>query len=117
MEDEAKLNAVINQVVDPADLWKDIEVEREFFSADVEFEGGFTVPALLKKDWKLEDFKSAWHPKFADSLRKIRNALVHAREARQAKGIAPTGANLAKLRPWTRAVANAATQAIIYREL
>jgi hypothetical protein len=116
LEDEAKFNAVIKQVVDPSGLWPDIEAERDFFSSDVAFEGGFTVSALLRKEWTLDDFRAAWHPKFADSIRKIRNALVHAREARQAKGIAPTPANLENLRPWTRAIANAAVQMMLYKE-
>ena len=117
MDDDARFNAVIRQVVDPEILWKQVEKDADLLSADIAFEGGFTVPALIKPGWGLEDFRAAWHPKLADSLRKLRNALVHAREARQAKGIAPTRANYSQLRPWARLLSLSAAQAVLYCEL
>lgn len=117
MDDEAKIVAVIKQVVDPERLWKQIEPALAFFSSDVVFDGGFALPALLKPGWGLDDFKSAWIPKFPDALRKLRNALVHAREARMAKGISPTHANYERIRPWTALVSFAASQVIAFREI
>jgi hypothetical protein len=84
------------------------------FADKVEFDGGFTANALVKDDWELEDFKSAWSPKTQHTLRKIRNALVHAREARMSEVIAPTRANQARLRPWTNLVSIMAQQVILY---
>jgi hypothetical protein len=116
-EDEAKMISLIKQLVDPATLWVVMEPEVEFFCTDLEFDGGFILPALIKKGWTLEDFKSSWLPKLPDSLRKIRNSLVHSREARMAKGIAPTHANYTRLMPWATLIQAAAEQTLIYRHI
>jgi hypothetical protein len=114
MEDEAKLPIVIKQLTSVDDLWKEIEPRKEFFSRELVFDGGFSLPPLIKAEWNVEDFKTAWIPKYPDSLRKIRNALVHSREARMAKNIAPTSANMTKLRPWAALIATTAMQVVLY---
>jgi hypothetical protein len=114
--DAEKISAIISQSVDPKALWKEIEPFMEYFSNVIEFEGGFTLPALLKPGWKCEDFIHAWTPKFPESLRKIRNALVHSREARMLDVISPTRGNYEKLRPWLPLLSVAAMQIIIYRD-
>ncbi|MGB8128274.1 MAG: hypothetical protein WCG81_00620 [Candidatus Angelobacter sp.] len=114
MDDEAKLPIVIKQLTCVDDLWKEIAPRQDFFSRELIFDGGFSLPPLIKADWTVEDFKTAWIPKYPDSLRKIRNALVHAREARMAKSIAPTLANMTKLRPWAALIAATAMQVVLY---
>jgi hypothetical protein len=81
------------------------------------FDGGFRLPPLIKDDWKKEDFFTAWTPKLPDALRKIRNALVHSREARMVNVIAPTRKNYHLLRPWIQPLQIIAYHTLVYREL
>jgi len=114
-DDEAKFAAAIKQLVNPEALWKEIAQNMDSFSSDTKFDGGFEVSALLKNGWALDDFKAAWIPKFPEALRKIRNALVHAREARMSKVIAPTASNYSKLRPWTTLISVAAMHTMLHQ--
>lgn len=116
VDDETKLVTVVRQIVDPAVLWSEIEANRDFFSRDLEFEGGFILTALVRPGWSLEDFKAAWIPKFPDSLRWLRNGLVHAREARVAKTIMHTRGNYLQLRPWASLASLAASQVMVFGE-
>jgi hypothetical protein len=112
--EEAKIASVVQQAVDPAAVWAEIESKADFFADPTEFEGGFTLPALIKKGWGLDDFKHAWIPKLPDSFRKLRNALLHAREQRLARCIAPTALNNHLLRPWNGLISVASSQIILF---
>jgi hypothetical protein len=111
--DEAKIVEVVRQFVEPKKLWQEMQQNAAFFSSDVRFDGGFNLPAILKEDSTLELFEGVWIPKFPDTLRKLRNALVHSREARMATSVTPTKANYDRLRPWTRLASIAATDIIL----
>lgn len=116
VQEAQKLVGGLDRCVDPAKLWRTIEPNAKHFAQDIRFDGGFVLPALISERWSLEDFRRAWSPKFADSLRKIRNALVHARESRQIGVIAPTQENYDKLAPWLAPLQVAAMEAIIFGE-
>ncbi len=116
VSDEAKIVACLNEMVDPRALWKEVEPLRSHFSAECQFEGGFTAPALIRENWTVEDFVAAWTPKLPDAFRKIRNALVHAREARMVAVILPSTRNAMKLRPWLAPISFAALQVIVRSE-
>lgn len=100
MEDNDKIREMINKFCDPHMLWLFIEKNRDFFSREASFDGGFQIDPLIKSDWKLDDFRKAWHPKLIDQLIKIRNNLVHAREKRQSKSIFHSNRNRQMVRPW-----------------
>lgn len=112
--DESKIASVIQRAVDPAALWAEVKGKGGFFSRTIEFDGGFTIPALVREGWSLEDFKGAWFPKVPDSFRKIRNALLHAREQRLSKCIAPTARNTGLLRYWSSLISIASSQIILF---
>ena len=114
--EEAKITSVVQQAVDPAVLWPEITAQEAFFSEPTEFEGGFALPALIKRGWSMEDFRAAWIPKLPDSFRKLRNALLHAREQRLSKCIAPTARNGDLVRPWSVLVSIASSQIILFRD-
>lgn len=114
MEDESKIVALMKQIVDPATIWSEMGPELGIFSADIRFDGGFTLDALVKPGWTFDDFRSAWIPKLPDSFRKLRNALVHSREARMAAGIPPSSANYKRIEPWSRILLTCAIQVIQY---
>ncbi len=117
MADEAKIVAIVNQMVDPKEVWKELQPYKDFYSKEVIFDGGFSLPALIKADWEVGDFVAAWTPKFPDALRKIRNALVHAREMRMVNVISPTKTNYDRLRPWIAPLSLAAMQVTLYRDI
>lgn len=112
--EEAKIAAVVSQAVDPAALWREIEAKAAFFSEPTKFEGGFELPQLIKKGWTLDDFRAAWLPKVPDSFRKLRNALLHAREQRLSRCIAPSVGNAALLRPWAGLISIASNQVVLF---
>ncbi len=112
--EEAKIASVVQHAVDPTVLWSEIETKAHFFGETTEFDGGFSLPALIREGWTLEDFRNAWIPKLPDSFRKLRNALLHARERRMAKCVAPTARNQHLLRPWNSLIAVASSQVILF---
>lgn len=116
MDDSAKFGAILKQLVRPECLWKQVKENLQYFSETQVFDGGHQIIPLVKPGWGEADFCAAWHPRVSDTLRSIRNALVHAREARMSKVIAPTAPNLEKLRPWTELVSTAAMEVMIFED-
>lgn len=114
MADEAKIEAIVQEAVNPELVWKEIEVNKSAFSSDVTFDGGFVLKALLKPDAKYSDFQSGWEKNLPTSFRRIRNALVHAREARMSDVISPSTANYERLAPWIGPLNRVAMQIAIY---
>jgi len=112
--DEAKFNIVVQNNIDHEIVWNELQSKLPFFTNATEFEGGCNIPALIQSNWTCEIFEKSWLPKLPDSLRKIRNGLVHSRELRQAKCILPTNKNNHLLRPWTALMSVMANQIIIH---
>lgn len=110
-----KMKAVIRQSVDPSAVWREVQPHSDFFSEPIRFDGEVTLEPLISERWNEEDFARAWHPKFIDQVRKIRNALVHGREQRQSNVITPTRANDDRLRPWLAPLIVIAEQVILCR--
>ncbi len=110
-----KMKAVVHQSVDPSAIWREVQPHSAFFSEPISFDGGVTLEPLIMERWTEEDFARAWHPKFIDQVRKIRNALVHGREQRQSNVITPTRANDDRLRPWLAPLFVVAEQVILCR--
>jgi hypothetical protein len=110
---EDKMNALLKDLVDPAKVWIHFQANLAYFCAENRFDGGFTLPPLLKEGWGRDDFAQAWLPKVTDQLRKLRNALVHSREARQARVVQPTMANYERLEPWIPVVFAIAAEVVL----
>ena len=112
--DDAKINAMIEECVDPKEMWDVLEESLADFSKEVKLDGGFTLPALVNASTKYEDFVQSWNGKFTIALHQVRNALVHARESRQSTMIAPTTANRARLSPWLLPLSQTAARVMLY---
>jgi hypothetical protein len=91
--DDSKIRKMIEENCDAAELWKEIENDKAFYSIEHVFEGGFTSPKLISEDTTISSWKAMWTPKLIDHLTKIRNCIVHARERRENKVILPTDLN------------------------
>jgi hypothetical protein len=112
--DEAKLNKIVEIGSSPDAVWKEVEQNLSYFSKTQQFDGGFVLEAFISADATLEAFKGMWVPKMPDTLRKIRNALVHGRESRLGAVIAPTKGNELRIRPWIRVIRCIAEQVLIF---
>ena len=114
LDEDAKVNKLINTTCEPEVIYKEIEQNKTYFSTRQEFEGGFVVEPFISADTTLESFRAMWHPKTADTLRFIRNALVHGREKRFGRVISPTPKNNILIRPWCCVVRRIAEQVILF---
>jgi uncharacterized pyridoxamine 5'-phosphate oxidase family protein len=108
--DDVKMKKVIEEYCDPFVIWKEIENDKEFFSSEHAFHGGFELKALIAPDTTASTWKAMWMPKLYDHLTKIRNSLVHARERRENKVILPGKANNKLLGHYVPVIARVAEQ-------
>ena len=115
--DEAKINAVIEECVDPREMWNVLDGSLAAFSKDVRLDGGFLLPALVSASTSYDDFVQSWNRQFPNALHRVRNALVHARESRQSTMIAPTTANFVRLYPWLLPLSQSAARVMLYCRL
>lgn len=114
--DDNKFDSVIARTVNPEKIWKIIAHYKDFFSEPQEFDGGFRMEPLVPKILSIDGFSGMWTPKVQQQLRKVRNALVHSREKREDKSIAPTRTNASKLHPWVKLIEEIACQVAIYQD-
>lgn len=112
--EEDRVVAIVERLVDPIVVWRQIDANRSFFVGTTDFSGGFAAPGLVRADWKLEDFRASWIPLVPHTLRRLRNALVHAREARMAEVVAPSRANYVRLKPWRQLIEAIAAEVVLY---
>jgi hypothetical protein len=91
--DDAKMRRLIQDGCDPAVVWRELENDIAFFSETHTFEGGFVIDPLVCSTTTFETWKPKGLASLYDSLKDIRNCLVHARERRENKVILPTDGN------------------------
>lgn len=108
-----KFEATIRDLVRPQPVWQVVDANKEYFAQQISFDGGFRIEPLVRDGWGFEDFQTAWLPRFPNTVREIRNALVHAREQQQADVISPSSRNSEKLRPWLEPLKVAAERVIL----
>jgi len=113
-DEEAKLNKVVKAACVPSSVWKELERNISYFTKRQEFDGGFVLEPFVSEDTTLESFCAMWHPKTVDTLRVIRNALVHGREKRFGRVISLTPRNDLLVKPWVAIVRRMAEQMIIF---
>ena len=115
--DDQKINAMIDECVDPREMWEILDGSLADFSEEAKLDGGFVLPALVSASTDYEGFASSWNRQFSSALHRVRNALVHARESRQSTMIAPTTANHARLSRWLLPLSETAARVMLYSRL
>lgn len=115
-QDESKINDIVRRCVDPTELWAELG-DRQAFCSEVTLDGGFVLPAIVDNNADVDAFVQSWHQRFPAALHRIRNALVHAREARQSTMIAPTRSNHDRLFLWLSPLSYTASRVMLYSEL
>lgn len=113
---QSKLNQLIQECVNPENLWPVADLHRGTFCKPIIFDGGFVQEALIGEKDQMTDFTKAWPATFVKRLDSLRNVLAHAREKRHATGIAPTRSNHDLLRPWADLTLHVASEVIIYHK-
>jgi len=113
-DDDRKMQSVIKSCCDMSILWEDVDICRDVLSKPIEFDGGFRLDPLISANTTPEAWASMGSEKLFQSLRKIRNAIVHARERRENLVILPGQANDRRLVPYLRLIQRVAEQIAIY---
>ncbi|MGW8202460.1 hypothetical protein ACWGM0_07920 [Sphingomonas bisphenolicum] len=116
LEDSQRFKAVIRHCVDPKLLWRDVSQHLSLFSKETKFDGGFSVRPLVSGDDKEATFCTRGIDSFADSARKIRNALSHGKDLETSGVITPTTRNVKLLQPWLHLMATAAGEVVLYKD-
>ncbi|RTL97510.1 MAG: hypothetical protein EKK31_26975 [Hyphomicrobiales bacterium] len=113
----SRFEGVVTKAVDPQILWGLIEVNIESFSKSETFDGGFELTPLVANVQSKDEFQNSGLRSFCSLARKIRNALSHGREEKNATVILPTKANYGKLRPWAALIERAAGEIVLYEHV
>lgn len=99
-DDRQKLEKLVCDYCSYSDIKNDIISNSDYFSNDLEFEGGFKISALIKGEDDAKDPHKDILKSIVDRVDKIRNVLVHIRESRENKVILPTKKNNHLLIPY-----------------
>jgi hypothetical protein len=113
-QDEHKIRRVVESRVEPHAVWNVVRQDLTYFSSPHQFDGGFVLESVLSKDSTEDAFVKMWTPKILDTIRAIRNSLVHARENRTQAVIFPMVGNDRLLRPWLPVVRLIAEQVMLF---
>ena len=113
-DDESKINKTIKDACCLDTIWKELQQNKSYFLEEQSFDGGFIQGPLIFENTTFEEFCGMCYPKIPDSLRHIRNALVHGREKRAGYVISPTQRNNLLLNPWRDIVRRIAEQVILF---
>lgn len=116
-DDVPRFNSLLTTHVDAKLLWREIENNKVVFSENFTFDGGYVLKAIVSKDETESTFTTGGVGKFGNTIRQIRNALVHGRDQGTAGAISPTPRNMMQLAAWVNAIAVAAGQIVIYETI
>lgn len=117
MDDGQKMQHLLKTVVDVRLLWREIEQNREAFSANIVFDGGFELRSIIDEKTTFDNFQLNWQVVFTAAARDIRNHLSHGRDRRTQATITPTPANFRRLDPWVAAISVVAGEVITFKDL
>ncbi len=112
--DEHKISQVLRRYVDPGIIWREVENFKDYFSKEITFDGGVTIPSLMSPDCVNETFKTQWQT-MLPWITNIRNYIAHARERRSSTAIIPSKKNRNLIYPWVAVISSAANQVMIHQ--
>lgn len=116
LDEVGKFNALLRDAFDVETAWREISNNKNAFSQSIEFDGGYTLPAVCGANSDFDEFRPRGIEVISRSFRDIRNALSHGRDQKTSSVIAPTRANFSRLRPWVHLIAAAAGEVMLYKD-
>jgi hypothetical protein len=116
-EDYQRCESLLREVIKPTLLWREIKESLAVFKEPTTFDGGFRLEALVSGDATESSFQTRGIENFHRSIRELRNALAHGKDARSSGVIIPTSRNYDKLAPWLSLISLAAGEVMVYRDV
>ena len=98
--DSIRLFNVINTYCEYRKIKYELMANKDFFTKDVCFDGGFVIKKLFKDEKQIQTGLPNTIQDIKSNLEKIRNVLVHIRESHENKVILPTMRNEDLIRPY-----------------
>lgn len=98
--DSLRLMHVINRYCEYKKICNELMVNKEYFTKDVEFDGGFKIEKLFKSGDQIPSGLPSSMQTIKTNIEKIRNVLVHVRESHENKVILPTPRNESLIKPY-----------------
>ena len=99
-DDRQKLEKLVCDYCSYSDIKNEVLANHEYFSKDLEFDGGFIINAIINNEKEAKNPPKDILKSMIDRIDKIRNVLVHIRESRENKVILPTEKNNKLLIPY-----------------
>jgi len=115
--DIVRFAKTFEELVDSDRIWKEICLNGEAFTKDLDLDGGFHLKALVANTKSKDAFGPKGMENVARYLRDIRNGLAHGGQAQSGRLILPTSRNFKKLVPWVHLIATAAGEVVLYEHL
>ena len=116
--EDQKLRELIREHVRPSEVWDALEPNREFFTQETVFDGGFRLDPLVgPSDNDCDCWAKTGVSRLADQLRYLRNALAHARDARGGGILKPSQGNYHSVRVWLQPMQVVATEVVLRSEI
>ena len=88
--DSKQLESALAEYCSIDDITNEIFCNWEYFSKDIEFDGGFKIQKIINNEESTKNLVEGDFLKVKNNIEKIRNVLVHLRESRENKVILPT---------------------------
>jgi hypothetical protein len=114
--DDVKIQKVIQDYCNPSTIWKEIEIDKEFFCNPIIFDGDVVILPLIAHDTTEETWKTMWMPNLYKYFTTIRNSIAHSREKRQGTGITPSTKNSRLIKRILPLIRRTAEMIVIYKE-
>ncbi|MCA0855876.1 hypothetical protein [Phaeobacter italicus] len=109
-----RIKQFVDQHVAPEKVWSVLEMNKAVFSKPFDFDGGYTVKALISEGTNLEGWRKSGPISIVDKLRAIRNCLAHGQDDGTRGVIHATKRNRDLLIPWVNLIETFAAESMLY---
>lgn len=112
--DTDRIKSFVEETVDADRVWAVLEMNRKEFSMNTDFDGGYSVKAVLNDSTTLDSWRKSGPISLVDRLRAVRNCLAHGQDEGTKGVIHSTQRNKIGLMPWVNLIETFAAEAMLY---
>lgn len=112
--DTDRIKSFVEETVSADKVWAVLEMSRKEFSAATDFDGGYSVKAVLNDSTTFESWSKSGPISLVDRLRAVRNCLAHGQDEGTRGVIHSTQKNRIRLMPWVNLIETYAAEAMLY---